>query len=352
MLALFLAIALLGTDGAYGRSTIDLTGDNHDNTDLGGSELHAKAGAYYGGDDTIDTNDPALTDLFANKLGAIDFTRLTRAKLSVDTLSGSLVTASSIIGLAPPRPSLLAPPASPSPPSPSPPPTPKVTDWHITDYWVYDPVDGEITGHNPNNPDVLASELAGIETDPCWLCRTTDEKMAKAKLVRDDPYWGIDDPRALAHWRDNMAPLVKAAFNEIGWPDDESDRLMNQIGLTTSKPSPPTPLPSPASPPPPSPSSPSPGDLGDDTIDFTDDDDFPAVLLLMGRCQSWVVNTLRTHLPMIGICCSTGAFLFLFLVVLLLAGAVRAMVQCGCSWCGARQSSRLYSRVSQRDNFI
>ena len=97
MLALFLAIALLGTDGAYGRSTIDLTGDNHDNTDLGGSELHAKAGAYYGGDDTIDTNDPALTDLFANKLDAIDFTRLTRAKLSVDTLSGSLVTASSII---------------------------------------------------------------------------------------------------------------------------------------------------------------------------------------------------------------------------------------------------------------
>ena len=55
MLALFLAIALLGTDGAYGRSTTDLTGDNHDNTDLGRSELHAKAGAYsYGGGGAID----------------------------------------------------------------------------------------------------------------------------------------------------------------------------------------------------------------------------------------------------------------------------------------------------------
>ena len=58
MLALFLAIALLGTDGAYGRSTIDLTGDNHDNTDLGGSELHAKAGdvGYYGDDATPSTS--------------------------------------------------------------------------------------------------------------------------------------------------------------------------------------------------------------------------------------------------------------------------------------------------------
>ena len=51
MLALFLAIALLGTDGAYGRSTTDLTGDSHDNTDLGRSELlptpapHATASA-------------------------------------------------------------------------------------------------------------------------------------------------------------------------------------------------------------------------------------------------------------------------------------------------------------------
>ena len=42
MLALFLAIALLGTDSAYGRSTIDLIGANHDNTDLGDSELYAK----------------------------------------------------------------------------------------------------------------------------------------------------------------------------------------------------------------------------------------------------------------------------------------------------------------------
>ena len=85
MLALFLAIALLGTDGAYGRSTIDLTGDNHDNTDLGGSELHAKAGdvGYYGDD-------------------AIDFTGV---KLEVDILSGWPVTANNNIGLAPPRPS-------------------------------------------------------------------------------------------------------------------------------------------------------------------------------------------------------------------------------------------------------
>ena len=103
MLALFLAIALLGTDGAYGRSTIDHTGDNHDNTDLGGSELHAKAGAYYGGDDAID---------FAG------------AKVDNIDLSGSPVTVNSIIGLGPSRPSLLAPPASPSPPSPSPPSRP------------------------------------------------------------------------------------------------------------------------------------------------------------------------------------------------------------------------------------
>ena len=107
MLALFLAIALLGTNGAYGRSIIDLTGVNHDDTDLGGSELHAKAGAYYGGDYHIDfTGDnlsrddlPALTDDdFAN---AIDSTG---AKLEVDILSDSLVPANNIIGLAPPRP--------------------------------------------------------------------------------------------------------------------------------------------------------------------------------------------------------------------------------------------------------
>ena len=102
MLALFLAIALLGTDGAYGRSTTDLTGDSHDNTDLGRSELHAKAGdVWYYGDDAID---------FAG------------AKVEVDDLTGSPVTANSVIGLGPSRPSPPTPPASPSPPSPSPPP--------------------------------------------------------------------------------------------------------------------------------------------------------------------------------------------------------------------------------------
>ena len=93
MLALFLAIALLGTDGAYGRSIIDLTGVNHDNTDLGGSELYAKAGAYYYGDD-----DP------------ID---LTAAKVNNPDLTGLETTAESSIGLDPSRPSPSAKPASP-----------------------------------------------------------------------------------------------------------------------------------------------------------------------------------------------------------------------------------------------
>ena len=234
MLALFLAIALLGTDGAYGRSTTDLTGDNHDNTDLGGSELHAKAGAYYGGDGlSHDTT--------------IDFT--------IDTTIDLAGAISEPLGLGPSRPSLLAPPASPSPgrgrgrgrghwasmPSGSP-STPKVTDWHTTDWWRYGPVDGEITGSNPDNifenPDnMLALELAGYAPDPLDV-RTTDEKMAKASirmrddrfghLVRDDPYWRSDDPR-----RFGDHPPAKAAI----------------IGLTTSQPSPPTPPPSAASPP-------------------------------------------------------------------------------------------------------
>ena len=228
MLALFLAIALLGTDGAYGRSIIDLTGDNHDNTDLGGSELHAKAGAYYGvygGDDPID---------------------FTGDNLSRDDLSEPLgITGNIIVGLAPPRPSLLAPPASPSPgrgrgrgrghwasmPSGSP-STPKVTDWHTTDWWRYDPVDGEIIGSNLHNPEalaeLLASELAGYGGPDPLDFRTTDERMAKARLVRDDPYWGSDDPRRFGNH-----PPAKAAI----------------IGLTTSQPSPPTPPPSAASPP-------------------------------------------------------------------------------------------------------
>ena len=92
MLALFLAIALLGTDGAYGRSIIDLTGVNHDNTDLGGSELYAKAGAYYYGDD-----DPI--DLTAAKVNNLD-------------LTGLEITAKSSIGLDPSRPSPSAKPAS------------------------------------------------------------------------------------------------------------------------------------------------------------------------------------------------------------------------------------------------
>ena len=93
MLALFLAIALLGTDSAYGRSTIALTGANHDNTDLGGSELYAKAGAYdYGDDDPID---------------------LTAAKVNNFDLTGLEITAESSLGLDPSRPSPSATPASP-----------------------------------------------------------------------------------------------------------------------------------------------------------------------------------------------------------------------------------------------
>ena len=93
MLALFLAIALLGTDSAFGRSIIDLTGANHDNTDLGGSELYAKAGAYdYGDDDPID---------------------LTAAKVNNPDLTGLEITAESSIGLDPSRPSPSAKPASP-----------------------------------------------------------------------------------------------------------------------------------------------------------------------------------------------------------------------------------------------
>ena len=60
------------------------------------------------------------------------------------------------------------------------------------------------------------------------VCLSFLEKMAKARLVRDDPYWGSDDPR-----RFGDHPLAKAAI----------------IGLTTSQPSPPTPPPSAASPP-------------------------------------------------------------------------------------------------------
>ena len=96
MLALFLAIALLGTDSAYGRSIIDRTGANHDNSDLGGSELYAKYGGKYnlnsGGDDFNEAK--------------VDPTGLT-------------VTADSIIGLGPSRPSPSATPASLVPPSPS-----------------------------------------------------------------------------------------------------------------------------------------------------------------------------------------------------------------------------------------
>ena len=64
-----------------------------------------------------------MTDL-ANKFDAID---ITGAELSVTIMSASPVTANSIIGLAPSRPSPPTPSASPSPPSSSPPPTPKTT---------------------------------------------------------------------------------------------------------------------------------------------------------------------------------------------------------------------------------
>ena len=104
MLALFLAIALLGTDSAYGRSTIDLTAANHDNTDLGGSELYAETTGNYGSDYPSDWPDN------------IDFTG---AKVDTVDLIGSTATTNSIIGLGPSRPSPSATPASLVPPSPS-----------------------------------------------------------------------------------------------------------------------------------------------------------------------------------------------------------------------------------------
>ena len=142
MLALFLAIALLGTDSAYGRSTIDFTGDpNHDNTDLGGSELYAKTTGSYGGD-----GDP------------LDFTE---AKVDTLDLAGSTVTTKSIIGLEPSRPSPSATPASPVPPSPS-------IDGGLGH--LADAPDGgfssstiDISGANHDNADLGGSELQAAQ---------------------------------------------------------------------------------------------------------------------------------------------------------------------------------------------
>ena len=189
MLALFLAIALLGTDGAYGRSTIDLTGDNHDNTDLGGSELHAKAGAYYGGDYRIDfTGDnlsrddlPALTgDDFAN---AIDFTGV---KLEVDIWIGWPVTANNNIGLAPSRPSPPTPSASPSPPSASPPPTPKTT------------VDGGLTSAELWEVSYLSFVDTWLPktTVDTWVCVTVVAVLFWALCRR---CWALAQPTSQSH---------------------------------------------------------------------------------------------------------------------------------------------------------
>ena len=128
MLALFLAIALLGTDSAYGRSIIDLTGANHDNTDLGGSELYAKAGAYdYGDDDPIDLtaakvnlvisycapwcNAWTCSDPDCGDCGLDHGCK--RAPSANPDLTGLEITAESSIGLDPSRPSPSATPASP-----------------------------------------------------------------------------------------------------------------------------------------------------------------------------------------------------------------------------------------------
>ena len=237
MLALFLAIALLGTDSAYGPSTIDLTGVNHDNTDLGGSELYAETTGNYGSDYPSDWPDN------------IDFTG---AKVDTVDLIGSTATTNSIIGLGPSRPSPSATPASPVPPSPSPPPTPKVNDWHTTDWWVYDPVDGEITGPNPDNPDVLANALAGYSSGTPLDFRTTEAKMAKARLVRDNPRsakpLGAAAKAAIIGLTMSQPEFAILLVDDIGGSPRAADTI---VGLTTSPPSPPTPPPSSASPPPP-----------------------------------------------------------------------------------------------------
>eukprot|EP00964_Phaeocystis_antarctica_P146112 scaffold112312_cov32-Phaeocystis_antarctica.AAC.1 len=137
MLALFLVIALLGTDSAYGRSTIDLTAANHDNTDLGGSELYAETTGNYGGD-----GDP------------FDFTE---AKVETLDLTDLTATTDSTIGLRPSGPSPSATPASPVPPSPS-------IDGGL-DHLADAPDGGfsssiiDISGANHDNADLGGSEL-------------------------------------------------------------------------------------------------------------------------------------------------------------------------------------------------
>ena len=336
MLALFLAIALLGTDSAYGPSTIDLTGVNHDNTDLGDSELYAKITGNYGSDyrgdwldgidftgATVDTVDligstvtadsiiglgpsgpsPSATPAspvppspsidgglghladapdggFSSSiidisganhdnadLGGSELHLMTEAEMAtnygdmpdnfdlaadtVDTVDVVTPWSMGITGLGPSGPLPSAPSASPVPPSPSPLPAPTVTDWHTTDWWVYDPVDGEITGPNPDNPDVLANARAGYSSGIPIDSRTTDEKLAKARMVRDDPRGAklsadggfSDDPVGPGDLTD-----ARDGYN----PDNNSDdEIKFIVGLESSRPSPPA---TPASPVPPSPS--------------------------------------------------------------------------------------------------
>ena len=85
---------------------------NLNNADLSGSELTAITTDNYGAS-TIDFTETTLIDFTETTL--IDFTETTLANAD---LSGSKLSADSIIGLAPSAP------PPPSPPSPSPPP------WH------------------------------------------------------------------------------------------------------------------------------------------------------------------------------------------------------------------------------
>ena len=132
----------------------------------------------------------------------------------------------------------------------------KVTDWHTTDWWVYDPVDGEITGPNPDNPDVLANALAGYSFGSPLDFRTTEAKMAKARMVRDNPRiakrLGVAAKAAIIGLTMSQPEFAILLLDdaELSGSPLTFDTI---VGLTTSPPSPPTPPPSSASPLPPSP---------------------------------------------------------------------------------------------------
>ena len=224
MLALFLAIALLGTDGAYGRSIIDLTGVNHDNTDLGGSELYAKAGAYYYGDD-----DPI--DLTAAKVNNLD-------------LTGLEITAESSIGLDPSRPSPSATPALHVPPSPS------------IDFGSHNTVESTI-----DKEDTIACEEcdAGASCGMCLMLVLQDKCPTDIEAVRI---------RCL----DVLKGEACEGSGECGTDDGADNCLTSDIyrhvecygdyflldPQSNSHPSPPPPPPTPRTPPPPPPPPPPP----------------------------------------------------------------------------------------------